>query len=499
MADDWKDVQRHWAEIRDLDRAQVLVAWDQEVTMPPGGHATRAHTLAALAGVLHERRTARPLANAVERLHRRRARLPQARRRAVDVLRREIRKARCIPPDLARDLALAESRGLLAWREARAKRDWKRFQPSLTGMVALKRRVAKLSAAGARLYDALLDDYEPGATMKSVDPLLAELRDFTSATLRRIVQSGARPDNRPLTGRAFPVEAQRAFVTQIVQAMGLTPERRRLDISTHPFCSGIAPDDVRMTSRFDPRDLRGGLFGAIHEAGHGLYEAGLDPRRVRAPLGGAVSMALHESQSRLWENQVARSRPFWQYWLPRMKRAFPSMKGVSVDAVWRGANAMRPSMIRVEADELTYNLHIILRYEIERDLIEGRQDVAGLPARWNDGMAGLLGIRPAHDAEGVLQDIHWAVGLFGYFPTYSLGNLYAAQFLEAARRSIRGLDARIAKGDLAPLREWLRENIHRRDRTLDADTLCRRVTGSPLGVDAFARAMRAKVRALYGV
>jgi carboxypeptidase Taq len=499
MRDDWQDTERRWGEIRDLDRAQYLVAWDQEVMMPSAGHATRADTLAALAGVMHERRTAKPLADAVERLHRRRARLPRARRRAVELMRHEVRKARCIPPELARELALAESNGLHAWREARATRNFERFLPSLRAMVGLKRRVAKLSSGGGRPYDALLDDYEPGATMQAVDPLLAELREFTAETLRRIVKSGARPHTRPLTGRAYPVEAQRAFVTEIVEAMGLASEQRRLDLSTHPFCSGIAPDDVRMTSRFDPRDLRGGLFGAIHEAGHGLYEAGLDPRRVRSPLGGAISMALHESQSRLWENQVARGRPFWKHWLPRARRAFPSLRGVGLDEFWRGANAMRPSMIRVEADELTYNLHIILRYEIERDLVEGRQDVAGLPGRWNDGMAELLGIRPKHDAEGVLQDIHWAMGLFGYFPTYSLGNLYAAQFMEAARRSIRGLDARLAKGDLATLRTWLREHIHRHDRTLDAATLCRRVTGKPLGVDAFARSMRAKVRALYGV
>jgi carboxypeptidase Taq len=467
--------------------------------MPPAGATTRGHTLAALAGVLHERRTAPPLARALERLHRRRARLPRARRRAVELLHHDVRKARCVPARLARELALAESRGLETWRHARAQRDWSHFRPALEEMVGLKRRVARLCAAGAHPYDALLDDYEPGATMAAVDPLLAELREFTTTTLKRIVASGARPATRPLTGRSFPVAAQRAFVEELVGAMGLPPERRRLDLSTHPFCTGIAPDDVRMTSRFDPRDVRGGLFGAVHEAGHGLYEAGLDPRRARSPLGGAVSMALHESQSRLWENQVARGRPFWQAWLPRMRRALPSMKGVSVDAVWRAANAMRPSMIRVEADELTYNLHIVLRYEIERDLVEGRQDVAGLPERWNDGMHALLGIRPRHDAEGVLQDIHWAMGLFGYFPTYSLGNLYAAQFMEAARRAIRGLDRRIAKGDLGTLREWLREHVHRHDRVRDAATLCRRVTGRPLGVDAFARSMRAKVRALYGV
>jgi carboxypeptidase Taq len=499
MSAAFAELESRFADLADLGAAVSILGWDQEVVMPPGGAEARAHSLAAMAGVLHERATDPALVKLVEQLHRGRAALSPRQRRALELVRRQVLRATAVPESLARELALAESRGLETWRHARAHRDWKHFQPALEAMVALKRRVARLCAAGARPYDALLDDYEPGATMAAVDPLLAELREFTTTTLRRIVASGARPTTRPLTGRSFPVEAQRAFVAELVGALGLPPERRRLDLSTHPFCTGIAPDDVRMTSRFDPRDVRGGLFGAIHEAGHGLYEAGLDPRRARSPLGGAVSMALHESQSRLWENQVARGRPFWQAWLPRMRRAFPSMKGVSVDAVWRAANAMRPSMIRVEADELTYNLHIVLRYEIERDLVEGRQDVAGLPARWNDGMHALLGIRPRHDAEGVLQDIHWAMGLFGYFPTYSLGNLYAAQFMEAARRAIRGLDRRIAKGDLGPLREWLREHVHRHDRVLDAATLCRRVTGRPLGVDAFARSMRAKVRALYGV
>ncbi|HZL99641.1 MAG TPA: carboxypeptidase M32, partial [Planctomycetota bacterium] len=388
----------------------------------------------------------------------------------------------------------------------RAVRDWKRFAPALRHMLELKREVARRSAAaagrghraGGSLYDELLDDYEPGATVAALDPLLARLRDFTTPLVAAVVKRGMRVGPRPLVGR-YDVERQRDFVREVVQAMGIDLARGRLDLSTHPFCSGLAPGDVRMTGRYDPSDLRGGLFGAIHEAGHGLYEQGLDPRRARSPLGGAVSMALHESQSRLWENLVARGRPFWRWALPRLRRRYPGLRGTTVDDMWRAANAVRPSFIRVEADELTYNLHIILRYEIERDLIDGRQEVDDLPERWNDGMARLLGLRPRHAAEGVLQDIHWAMGLFGYFPTYTLGNLYAAQFMEAARRGIRGLDARLARGGFAVLREWLGEHLHRHDQLYTAEQLVRRMTGAPLSTESFERHIRGKLRAVYGV
>jgi len=495
---DYADLELRFAEIRDLSAASSLVGWDQEVMMPPGGADNRAHTLAALAGVLHERTTQRSLVGLVESLHKRRARLPRVQRRSVELARRTVLKATRIPAELARELALAESRGLETWRVARQKKDWKRFEPALQHMVELKRRVAKLGAGKGRLYDALLDDYEPGATIASVDPLLEELRALTVPLVRAVVKRGAKVDTSPLVGD-FDVAGQREFSRQVVAAMGIDAARARLDLSTHPFCSGLSPGDVRMTSRFDPRDLRGGLFGAVHEAGHGLYEQGLSPQRARTPLGGAISMAIHESQSRLWENLVARSRPFWVYWLPRLRKTFPRLRRATVDGVWRAANVVRPSFIRVEADELTYNLHIILRYGIERDLVEGRLQVSELPERWNDGMAELLGIRPRHDAEGVLQDIHWAMGLFGYFPTYSLGNLYAAQFMEAARAQIRGLDARIARGDLLTLRTWLARNIHRHDQLWTAEQICRRVTGAPLSTEAFARYIHAKLAALYGI
>lgn len=506
MTATYTELERAYAELRDLSVAQSLTAWDQEVMMPPGGADSRAHTLAALAGVVHAKSTDPKLAAMVESLHRRGAKLPRTQRRGVELARRAVLKATRIPESLARELALAESRGLEAWRGARAARDWKRFAPALQHMVELKREIARRSAAaggtagrrGRSLYDELLDDYEPGATVATIDPLLERLRDFTAPLVAAIVKSGVKVDLSPLVGR-FDIEGQRAFARDVVQGMGIDLARGRMDLSSHPFCSGLSPGDVRMTGRYDPADLRAGLFGAVHEAGHGLYEQGLDPRRARSPLGGAVSMALHESQSRLWENLVARGRPFWRWALPRLRRHYPRLRGVTVEQMWRAANVLQPSFIRVEADELTYNLHIILRYEIERDLIEGRQQVADLPQRWNDGMASLLGIRPKHDAEGVLQDIHWAMGLMGYFPTYSLGNLYAAQFMEAARRQIRGLDERIARGDMGRLREWLAENIHRHDQLYTAEQIVKRVTGAPLSTEAFEAHIREKVAALYGV
>ncbi len=506
MARPYDELLARFAEIRDLQAAQSLAAWDQEVSMPAGGAPARAWTLAALAGAVHQRSTDARLATLAERLWRGRARLGRVPRRQVELARRAVRKARRIPLDLARELALAESRGLETWREARRRRDWAAFAPALEHMLALKRRAARLAVRAegptpgsrAPLYDALLDDFEPGMTSARLDDLLGELRDFTVPLLKQVVAARVSVDLAPLVGR-FDVEAQRAFAREVVVGMGIDLQRGRMDLSTHPFCSGLAPDDVRMTGRFDARDLRGGLFGVVHEAGHGLYEQGLDPARARQPAGGAVSMAIHESQSRLWENLVARSRPFWVHWLPRLRRQHPRLRRVSVDGIWRAANAVQPSFIRVEADELTYNLHILLRYEIERDLIEGRQSVRDLPQRWNDGMRRLLGLTPRHDAEGVLQDIHWAMGSFGYFPTYSLGNLYAAQFMQAARRDLRGLDARIAQGRLAPLREWLRERIHRHDQLESAEQLVRRVTGRPLSVDAFADHLRARVAAVYGL
>lgn len=492
----YQDLEQRYAEIRDLKHGLSILGWDQQVMMPQGGAPARAHTLATLTGLVHSKTTDPGLRKLVRSLSRKKG-LPKASRRAVELVEHEVEKASAVPGSLAQEIARAESAGLESWQAARQAKDFKRFAPALAKMVELKRETARLTAGKGRLYDALLDDYEPGATVAQIDPLLEELKAVTVPLLQRVVKARKKVDLRPFVGR-FDIDAQAGFARDVALSLGIDPGRSRMDRSTHPFCGGIGPDDVRMTARYDTKDMRGGLFGVIHEAGHGLYEQGLDARRLRSPLGGAVSMSIHESQSRLWENNVARSRPFWKHWLPKLRRAHPQLKGVTLDGVWAAANSLKPSMIRVEADELTYNLHIILRYEIERDLIEGRIEVKELRDRWNEGMTDLLGITPRHDAEGVLQDIHWGMGLFGYFPTYSIGNLYAAQFMEAARKGIRGLDGKIAAGNLAPLREWLRDNIHRHDQVYTAAQLVKRVTGKPLGVDAFRKHITKKVRTLYG-
>jgi len=497
MSTAFKELEQRWAEIADLRSGLGILGWDQEVMMPRGGVAARSQTMATLTGLLHERKADPAMVGLVRKLSRKNANLSPRQRRAVALARHAVDKAASVPADLARSIALAESRGVESWRVARERGDFSLFADELARMVDLKRTLARHRTRRGKTYDALIDDFEPGATMADIDPLLGELKIITQRLLKRVLASGVTVDVSPLVGK-FNVEAQRAFSRDVVVSMGIDLTRGRMDLSTHPFCGGVGPGDVRMTGRFDTGDMRGGLFGVIHEAGHGLYEQGLDPNRARSPLGGAISMAIHESQSRLWENNVGRSRQFWRYWLPRLRRAHPQLKGVTLDRMWRAVNAVTPSMIRVEADELTYNLHIVLRYEIERDLIEGRIEVADLPDRWNSAMVELLGIEPSSAAEGVLQDIHWASGLFGYFPTYSLGNLYAAQFMESARKALRGLDGRIERGELGGLREWLGNAIHRHDQIHDAAKTIRRVTGKKLSTDAFRRHITRKVKAIYG-
>ena len=491
------ELEAHVSEIRDLENSRSCLSWDQEVIMPPGGAELRAHALATLTKLVHERWSSREVVRLVKQLGKDEALKPRE-RRSVELAARSVREATLLPSELASEIALTKSRSLQAWKQARADNDFKRFAPLLERTVELARERARL-LAGKRgnLYDALIDEYEPGGTTAQFDPIFEELKGVTVPLVERVARGKSKVSPKALRG-SFPVEAQRKFVRQVVEAMGVDLDRGRLDLSTHPFCGGAGPGDVRMTGRFDAKDLRPGLYGAIHEAGHGLYEQGLNPKRARQLLGGAVSMAIHESQSRLWENLVGRSRPFWKHFLPIARKAFgKTLQGVKLEDIWRSSNAMGPSMIRVEADELTYNLHIILRYEIERELIAGDLEVRELPKRWNAGMRDAFGITPKSDAEGCLQDIHWSMGAFGYFPTYTLGNLYASQFMEAAAKEIGDLPERIAQGDLATLQGWLGKQIHRHDQVYTAEQLVRRVTRRPLSVEPFADHITHKVESLY--
>jgi carboxypeptidase Taq len=360
--------------------------------------------------------------------------------------------------------------------------------------VELKRREAACLGYEDKAYDALLDQFEPGSRVATVKPVLENLRDGLVPLLRRILEARASaPATEPTQHGAIPIEAQRRFNEHLLRDMGFDLSGGRLDQSAHPFTQGMSPGDVRLTTRYREDDWLNAVFSTLHEGGHGLYEQGLPEEEWGTPLGEAASLAIHESQSRLWENRVGRSRAYWERYLPVAREYFgEALAGVSVDAVLRAVNAVRPSFIRVEADEATYNLHILLRFQLEEAIFDGALEVEGLDAAWNEGMEKLLGIRPPDAARGFLQDVHWSCGLFGYFPTYTLGNLCAAQLAAAYERSQGSIDAQVGAGDLASLREWLRGTIHRHGREFTAEELLRNASGADLDATHFLKYLEGK-------
>jgi carboxypeptidase Taq len=414
-------------------------------------------------------------------------------------VRRAYERATRVPATLVEELARTSALAQDVWVEARKASDYARFRPWLDKLVALKREEAKAIGRDGPLYDALLDEYEPGETAARLTRVFAELRDALVDLVGRIAGAPRRPDPTPLHG-VYPIPAQEAFGTAVAAALGFDFQAGRLDVTAHPFCSGIGPGDTRLTTRYDPKDFGDAFFSILHEAGHGLYDQGLDADHCGTPMGEAVSLGIHESQSRLWENFVGRSRAFWEHWLPRARQAFPeALAGVGLDAFVFAVNDVRPSWIRVDADEATYNLHILLRFELEQALIAGDLPVADLPAAWADGMKRLLGVTPPDDARGCLQDIHWSGGGFGYFPTYTLGNLYAAQFFATARAELGDLDDQLRRGEFLPLKEWLNRKIHREGQRHRAADLVVAVTGEPLTPRYLLDHLSAKFGALYGV
>ena len=421
------------SQLADIAHAQALMGWDQETNMPPKGARMRARSLGTLAGIYHDKLTMQSLVDLIEDLKQ----ADLAGDEAVNLrqLDREQARARKIPRELIVELSETASLSHEAWVKARADDDFAHYRPWLEKMLHLKTQVADNVGFEGSIYNALLDEYEPYATAEEIGPVFGELRQH----LVRMVEKIATVDRPPFDAleRPFPVALQEQFGRRIMEEMGFDLEAGRLDISVHPFCSGIGPEDVRLTTRYDENGFTQSLFGIIHETGHGLYEQGLPADQETLPAGRAVSLGIHESQSRLWENMIGRSRRLWSHYLPALKELFPTqLDGVDLDAFYRAINRVEPSLIRVEADEVTYNLHILLRFELERELLAGELSVAELPEAWNQRMEDYLGIRPPNDALGVLQDVHWSLGLFGYFPTYTLGNLYAAQLYDSAVRDI---------------------------------------------------------------
>ncbi len=506
MSEPADELLRRWADISALRAAAAVLAWDQETHMPPKGQPGRGRALAVLAGVTHDRLCDPALLEALDGAA---AIAEPGGELAAQVreARRAVIRATAVPADLARALAEHQSRALASWQTARAANDFASFAADLKRMVDLTIEQADaFVAAGVadRRYDALLDGYEPGAREATLAPLLHALRDELVPLVRAVAGSGRTIDESACRG-SFPEPAQRGFAVEVATAMGYDFDAGRLDASAHPFTTGFNPNDVRITWRWQDDDFRPGLFGVMHETGHALYEQGLPVEWHGTPIGGAASLGVHESQSRLWENQVGRSRAFWQWALPRFREHFPGHfvqnggNAAALDELWPALHTVRPSLIRVEADETTYNLHIVVRFELERQLFSGELTVGDLPDAWADTYEQLLGVRPSDVATGVLQDIHWSMGAFCYFPTYTLGNLLAAQLFEAAEHELGDLDALLAAGELQVLLDWLRTNVHRNASRYTVDELVVRATGTPLAADAFLRYLRANVEAAYGI
>ncbi|ATB42893.1 Thermostable carboxypeptidase 1 [Cystobacter fuscus] len=484
-------------ELRDLGGVIGLASWDRETYLPTRAHEARSHQLSTLHGIQHERlvdpRLGELLAWASDAPG-----LTPDQRAMARVLTQERDRAVKLPRTLVKALAEAQSQGLHAWREAREERRFARFQPALSRLLALRREQADAYGHGGERYDALLDEYEPGMRVARLGPVLASLRD----TLIRLVgalQAAPRQVPELFQGQRFDTEAQWRVSLRMLGDMGFELDAGRQDKSIHPFSSGLHPTDVRLTTDLDEQSLEG-LFSTLHEGGHGLYEQGFQPAHHRTPLANAPSMGLHESQSRLWENLVGRGRSFWTHYFPLLRDTFSEgLAGVELDGFLAAINRVTPSFIRTAADEVTYNLHIVLRYELELLLIRDELPLDELPAAWNERMRRFLGITPPDDLQGVLQDIHWAWGEFGYFPTYALGNLYSASLYAAARRALPGLEEGLSRGELRPLRDWLRDHVHAEGYRLPAEELVRKVTGQGLTDVDFLAYLQSKFGALYGV
>jgi len=474
--------------------------------MPAAGLAHRSNQLAQLAQLVHERSTDSRLADWLAACEADDALTqdPLSDTAAnVREWRRDYDRATKLPAELVVEFSQTTSQAKAAWAEARKHNDYARFAPHLDKIIALSQRQAECYGwpEGGEPWDALADGYEAGMTTASVAEVFTPLREKLVVLIDRLMSASTPPSNA-FNELKLPIDQQEAFVRRISEAVGFDFNAGRLDTSSHPFCSGTHHADIRLTTRFADDNVNDALGSTLHETGHGLYEQGLPAEHLGTPRGNAVGLSIHESQSRLWENQVGRSRAFWTWCHPLLIEYFgDAVAGLSPDEVYVAANRVSPSLIRVEADEATYNLHIMIRFELERDLMKGDLTAADLPAAWNQKYRDYLGVEPAagDDAQGCLQDIHWSMGALGYFPTYTLGNLYSAQFFEAAQAELGDLHAMVAVGDFAPLLGWLRKNIHAAGMTYTSADLCQHVTGKPLSADPLLRHLETKLLPIYGL
>ncbi|HNO78511.1 MAG TPA: carboxypeptidase M32 [Phycisphaerae bacterium] len=496
MPDKYTQLLGKIIEIGRLTAVDALIQWDQDTYMPQKGVNARAEMCAQIAITSHQLQTSDALGELISNVE---ETGEPARDTNIREAKRNYERASRLPSELVEQLSRASSLAKSAWAQARQENDFPAFAPHLDELLKLARQKADAIGFEGERYDALMDEYEPGAKSADIGDLFKSLRGALVPLVQSIANS-TNPIDDEIIRRHYPEAAQEELCKHLASAICFDFTAGRLDRSVHPFCTSMGPRDVRVTTRFDERFFSPAIFGVLHEVGHGLYEQGLDPAHQFTPMGTATSLGIHESQSRLWENMVGRSLAFWKHHYATAQEYFPEALGdVPLEAFYRAINKSAPSLIRVEADEVTYNLHIIMRFELERELIAGRLDVKDVPAAWNQKAEEFLGLTPPNDADGCLQDIHWSLGGFGYFPTYALGNLYAAQFYAKADADLGGLEAQIARGECQPLRMWLQENIHSHGMRYRAAELCEQVTGQRLSIDAFMDYLNRKYKSLYSL
>jgi carboxypeptidase Taq len=499
MTDAVQELKNHLGEVADLSTAAAVLEWDQLTYMPRGGADARAQALATLAGLSHEKlistRTG-DLLNAAA------AETAAGDRdsdevRLVKVTRREYDRQRKVPTDWVGEFTRVTSTATNVWEKAKARSDFALFRPHLERIVAMRREYVEFFAPYDSIYDPLLDGFEPGMKTAEVSAVFSILRPALVDLVQKTTARASAVDDRCLQGD-FDEARQWDFGVQVLKRLGYDFDRGRQDRSAHPFTTSFSHDDVRITTRFHRDLVASALMSTVHEGGHALYEQGVAPALGRTPLAGGASMAMHESQSRMWENLIGRSRPFWKVFYPLFQTTFAEFAKVPMESFYRALNKVTPSLIRVEADEVTYNLHIMLRFELELALLQGDLAVKDLPAVWNQKMKDYLGILPPDDARGVLQDVHWSGGSMGYFPTYALGNLVSVQLLDAAKSQSPQITKDLDRGEYGTLLAWLRENVHRHGAKFESPELLRRVTGEPLTPQPYIRYLQTKFGEIYG-
>lgn len=498
----YAELVQRMKEIAVLGNTAGVLGWDQEVYMPAANAAYRAEQLSLLAGMCHQKFTDPKVGELISKAE-------SAKGLTADALsdsavnlrewRRSYDRSTKLPQKLVEEMTRVTSQAQVEWVEARKENKFSRFQPWLDKIIPLCQEQAKCYGYKDQPYDALLEDYEPGLTTAELNRLFPPLKESLSVLVAKISSSSRKPDVSILK-RPCPVPTQQAFCRRMAEAIGFDFAKGRIDISAHPFTTGLGPADTRITTRFEETNFENSFFSTLHEAGHGIYDQNLpSDGHYGTPRSSAVSLGIHESQSRLWENLVGRSLPFWKFFYPELKKTFPGVfDDVSLEAFHFAINHSAPSYIRTESDEVTYNLHICLRYDIEVALIGGSLKTSDIPSAWNNAVKKYLGLTPPSDALGCLQDVHWSHGSFGYFPTYTLGNLYSAQFFAAADKEVGPLAEKFERGDFAPLKKWLNGKIHAEGQRFRAGDLCKRVTGRELSSGHFLDYLSGKFGKLYG-